>query len=99
MFRAVTLDEALDIRDRGCFANPPGLEVKYFATTRLGAERYAALAAAAFGDGPFVIMSTAIDAVLIDPSFCVLVDGSIETVTVPTNILYLLQAPPELDFK
>ena len=53
LFRAVRPDELADIRRLGHFANPAGLETKYFATSRTGAEAYARLAQASYGDGPY----------------------------------------------
>jgi hypothetical protein len=97
LFRAV-LDLELDsIRDLLSFQNPPGLERKYFATSAAAARTYAAMAQARFGDGRYTVVATAIDAALLPPDCRIVVDRGIETVTVPTDLLYALEPPIVLE--
>src|SRR4051794_9500585 len=87
LYRAVTEPELASIRSTKGFTNPPGIEVKYFSTTRHGAWSYAAQAAAAFGEGPFTVVQTSISSRLITNVMRVTVDRGIETVIVPTDLL------------
>lgn len=68
-------------------------EVKYFSTMAEGAASYARQAHRAFGDGPFTIVGTQIPANLVNSTMRVTVDGGINTVTVPTQLLLQLNRP------
>ena len=93
LYRAVTDAEYLDVEKRGEFRNLPGLECKYFAETSAGAVQYARLAHESYGDGPFFILATSMNPALVQDDMRVVVDGSIETVVVPTDLLYDLSRP------
>ena len=86
-------DEAADLTTYKRFRNVSGLENKYFALTLAGASRYAARAASAFGDGPFTLVTSAIQDRLITWPLEVKVDGGIPTLVVPTKMLRLLSPP------
>jgi hypothetical protein len=88
LFRAVLPAEADSIAaNAGAFTNPVGIEVKYFSTTLEGAQSYASQASAAFGDGPFTIVQTAIPTSAITPEMAVTVDRGIQTIVVATEDL------------
>jgi hypothetical protein len=67
--------------------------VKYFSTTLAGAQRYAAIATDAFGDGPYTIVQTSIPNSSITPEMTAVVDRDIEIVVVPTARLPTLSRP------
>lgn len=75
------------------FDNPLGIECKYFCTSIEGAMTYAQMAQRRYGDGPYTIVVTAIDRSLLSKTSSVVVDGGIEAVTVPTELLYSLRPP------
>jgi hypothetical protein len=85
--------EGADIRSRGAFANPAGIEAKYFTTRLEDAQAYAALATSAFGDGPFEFVETSLENAAITPDMRVTVDRGLTTIVVPTNLLPSLGRP------
>jgi hypothetical protein len=85
--------ELESIRSLDTFANPEGIEVKYFSATLAGAQRYAAMAAGAFGDGPYTIVQTGLPGSLVTPEMTTVVDRGIPTVIVPTEQLPILTRP------
>jgi RHS repeat-associated protein len=93
LFRAVTNAERESIQSLKAFYNPPGNEVKYFSTTLEGAQSYASQATAAYGEGPFTIVSTSIPTSSITPEMTVIVDRGISTIVVPTELLPTLSPP------
>lgn len=96
--RAVRPAELASIRQLGSFANVVGIEVKYFATSIDAARRFAAMADTRFGDGPYTIVTTYIDRVLLlPPGSRVIVDGGIEAIAIPSGLLYSLQPPTVLE--
>ena len=55
------------------------------------------MAEQAFGEGPYTIVQTAMAASLIASDYLALVDGGIEAVTIPTDLLYALEPPTLLE--
>ena len=96
LYRAAREAEAQDIMERRAFANPYGIEVKYFAYDRLGAVSYALLAARGFGEWPYYLFATEIRTGLIPPEAYVRVDGGILAVAIPTELLAELDTPDNL---
>ena len=93
LYRAVCEAEAQDIIERRAFANPYGIEVKYFAYHRRGAVAYALLAARGFDEWPYYLFATGIRTELIPPEAYVRVDGGILAVAIPTKLLAELDTP------
>ena len=67
--------------------------MKYFALSRDGARRYAAMSSGAFGDGPFWLVSTSFPSTLISWRQEVVVDRGIDALALPTAMLRLLSPP------
>lgn len=82
-----------DIQKAGKFNNPPGIENKYFSTTKEGAQQYGDMAQKAFKDGPYSVVETSIPTNQIAKDMQVTVDSGIKTVTVPTDKLNQLTKP------
>jgi hypothetical protein len=93
LFRAVKPGELQDIQATGVFRNPFGIESKYFSTSAEGAQNYANMAQAAYGDGPYSLVSSSIPTDLITPEMQVTVDRGIQTIVVPTDTLPELSGP------
>lgn len=96
LYRAVREAEAQDIAGRRAFANPYGIEVKYFAYHRRGAVAYALLARRALGEWPYYLFATGVRTELIPAEAYVRVDGGILAVAIPTELLAELDAPENL---
>ena len=87
----------MSIRRLGSFTNAVGSEVKYFSTSLEAARRFAAMANERFGDGPYMLVTSGIDAGLLPANSRVTVDGGIEAVVIPSALLYALQPPTILE--
>jgi hypothetical protein len=86
VYRAVDPQKLKNIQQTGMFRpSLGGSECKYFATTAKGAALYARLAYNAFGDGPFTLVETQAPRSLVGDT--IMVDGSIESVTIPNDDL------------
>ena len=92
LYRAVTEAELADIAATGGFRNLAGLESKYFSSTLEGAQKYADMAAKAFGD-VMTIVKTRIPTSWITNTMRVEVDGGVPAVVVPTARLPGLKPP------
>jgi len=55
------------------------------------------LAHATFGDGPYALVATSIDPSTLPADCRAVVDRGIETVTIPTELLYALSPPIIVD--
>ncbi len=85
--------ETDQIRTTGILRNPDGIEVKYFATSETGANRYAQLAFGRFGDeSSYDIIRVEVSSALLDDIFTV--DSNIGTVVLSSDQLVGLS--PEL---
>src|SRR3954453_7097845 len=93
LFRAVRCPELESIRRIGAFSNLPGLECKYFALTLEHARLYARMAQHRFADGPYTVVATTIELSAISAQWRAVVDFGIQTITVPTHLLYGLGQP------
>jgi hypothetical protein len=93
LVRAVKRLELDSIRRLQRFTNIPGIERKYFATSTAAARAYGDLAHGTFGDGPYALVATSVDGSMLPADCRAVVDRGIETVTIPTELLYAL-APP-----
>lgn len=93
LYRAVMPNELADIEASNVLQNTVGNEVKYFSTTAEGAASYGQQAAKAFGDGPFTIVQSSIPTSAITTEMQVVVDGGIQTVVVPTELLPKMSQP------
>jgi hypothetical protein len=93
IYRAVRDPELKQIERTGRFENPEGLEVKYFAETKAGAQQYGNMAEKAFKDGPYTIVETTIPESLLTAETTVVVDSGISTVVVRTEQLPQLSSP------
>ena len=82
LFRAVKDDELADIAATRRFSNPPGIQVKYFATSAEGAASYAKQAYSLFGEseGGYTIVRTVAPKSI--AGYCPPVDGGISAVVV-----------------
>lgn len=91
LWRAVSPQELEDLLQSGRFRNPDGIENKYFAPTVREATKYAVMAQAAYADGPYSIVVTAIgeESISTEMRAC----AEVEIVTIPTLLLAQL-APP-----
>jgi RHS repeat-associated protein len=92
LYRAVQPTEFAQIQATNDFRNPPGIENKYFSTNIAGATTYATMANEAYGEN-YTVVGTSIDRNLITPDMRATVDGGIQTITVPTNMLPSLSPP------
>jgi hypothetical protein len=86
-----------DIQRSGQFRLPAelGLEVKYFATTRAAAQRYAEMARANFHDAPYLIVATTISPDEFDAATKFVADGCIDALVLEEESLTRL-TPPQL---
>jgi len=104
LFRAVSESELQDLSARsGAFRNPPGTEVKYFATSPEGAASYARQTfqrGGALYEGPYTIVESEIATSAVTPEMVVLggVDRGIGTIVVPTEGLPLLKPATPLNY-
>jgi hypothetical protein len=104
LFRAVKPAELDDLAaNSGAFRNPPGVEVKYFATEAEGAASYARQAyqrGGALYEGPYTIVETEIPTTAITPEMVPPfgVDRGISTIVVPTEQLPILTPARPLNY-
>jgi len=86
LFRAVMSAERNQIEETGTLENVPGIEIKYFATTEVGASRYAQKAYGRFGElEPYDIIEVEVDLSLLEER--ITVDRDIETVVLDSKQL------------
>ncbi|MCI5115755.1 MAG: RHS repeat-associated core domain-containing protein [Candidatus Electrothrix sp. AX1] len=93
LYRAVGPDELADLQKTNMFRNPKGIEVKYFSTTRKGAEQYGQMAQKRFNHAPYTVLKTSIPKSQITSQMRTTVDSGIGTIVVPTSKLGLLPPP------
>jgi len=99
LFRAVRPGELTQLANSGgVFANPYGVEIKYFATNLQGAARYARLAGTRFKDGPYTIVRTSADMRTLGSELMLTVDGGISTVVLPGHLLPTLSPATVLNY-
>ena len=87
VYRAVLPAELRNLEQSGCFRNPYGNEVKYFALAREGAVQYAAIAVMTFGEGPYCLTAAIFPSRLVGWRLQAVVDQGIATLVVPTDLL------------
>jgi hypothetical protein len=98
VFRAVSQAEATSIESLGTFANPFGIENKYFALTEAGAiaegGMLSKLDKSLTGESsPYFLIKSTFPVDAITPDMVLKVDGSIDTIVIPAEKLILLSPP------
>lgn len=100
LYRAVQVAELNQIlQSGGRFANPYGIEGKYFSTALNGAAKYGRMAGQRWPqEGAYTLVGTTVDVRLLAREMVTSVDGGIPTVYIPTSLLESLAPATVLNY-